>query len=98
MAENTGHKWKKGVSGNPSGRPRLPDDLKKSCQRLSLVGLKRIEQILRDPSAKPEDITRATKLCMEYGYGKPVQPIGGEKDGEGIVVNIVTLTNPEEVG
>lgn len=89
-------KWQKGKSGNPGGRPRVPDDLKKSCRRLALVGMKRIEDILRDKNADRREVIAATKLCMEYGYGKPVQPIGGDVEGGNIVVHVLTLTEPEE--
>lgn len=89
-------KFQKGVSGNPSGRPRIPDDLKKSCRRLALVGMKRIEEILRDKNADRREVIAATKLCMEYGYGKPVQPLSGDGEGGTIVVQVLKLTDPSE--
>lgn len=104
-----GHKWQKGHSGNPGGRPRVPDELKKSCQRLAKRGLKVLEEIINSTTtydaagkrlrigAKDSDRIAAVKLVLEYGYGKPVQPIGGEGEGDGpVVVQIVTLTEPEE--
>lgn len=95
--------FRKGVSGNPGGRPRIPPDLKKSCRRLAMVGMKALEDIIRNKASKPSDIIAATKLMMEYGYGKPVQPVGGEDEGGGVVVNVLTLAQsgwdaPEEGG
>jgi hypothetical protein len=93
-------KWQKGTSGNPGGRPRMPDDLKKSCRRLALRGLHVLAEIINDRpvydaagklvkmGAKDSDRLAAVKLVMEYGFGKPVQPVGGEGDDGQIVVEI----------
>lgn len=95
-----GHKWQKGQSGNPGGRPRVPDDLKKSCRRLATRGLKVLEEIINSRDVFDENGKRtatgasasekvaAVKLVMEYGYGKPVQPVGGEDESAGITVVI----------
>lgn len=96
-------KWQKGTSGNPGGRPRMPDDLKKSCRRLALRGLHVLAEIINSrtefetidgklvktsSAASPSEKTAAIKLVMEYGFGKPVQPVGGEGDEGQIVVEI----------
>ena len=96
-----GHKWQKGQSGNPGGRPRVPDDLKKSCRRLAAKGMKVLEEIISSKDtfgedgkrtamgASPSEKIAAIKLAMEYGYGKPVQPIEGKGEDGNIVVEIV---------
>lgn len=92
--------WRKGVSGNPSGRPRIPDDLKKSCRRLAMRGLHVLAEIINSRpvydaagklvtmGAKDSDRLAAVKLVMEYGFGKPTQPISGDEEAGGIVVEI----------
>jgi hypothetical protein len=89
------HRWTKGQpSPNPGGRPRIPDDLRQTAQRLSLLGWKRLEEILRDPKADRGHILAAHRMATEYGYGKPVQRVEGT-DGGALVVQIVTLTDAE---
>jgi hypothetical protein len=90
-------KWQPGQSGNPGGRPKVPEDLKKSCRRLSMRGMKVLEEIITSKSATTKDSDRiaAVRLVMEYGFGKPTQPIEG-KDGAPIQVTILKLTEPEE--
>lgn len=63
----------------------MPDDLRAACKRLALIGMKGLEEIItgKNSDGSPRstldaDRIRATKLMMEYGYGKAVQPIGGE--------------------
>lgn len=104
-------RFEKGKSGNPGGRPRVPDDLKKSCQRLAARGLKVLEEIVNSrtefqtvdgkvvkvkSAATPSEKIAAVRLAFEYGYGKPVQPLGGEDDKSPLVVNVLTLTSPDE--
>lgn len=73
------HRFKKGQSGNPKGRPKLPDVTealskmwqddktgKNGVERLLLVLQKRAEQ---------GDV-KAAQILLERGYGKP-------KDNEG---------------
>lgn len=98
-----GHKWQKGVSGNPAGRPRMPDDLKKSCRRLAVLGMKELEAMItgRSKDGTPRitadaDRLRAIKLMMEYGWGKPVQPVGGESEEGGIIVEIRRFAELDE--
>lgn len=99
-------KWKPGQSGNPGGRPRVPDDLKKSCRRLAARGMKVLEEIINSRDTFDENGKRtaigasasekvaAIKVAMEYGYGKPVQPLDG--NGEGGPITVVIRNFPDE--
>lgn len=77
----------------------MPEDLRKSCQRLALIGVAGLEEIITargknedgTPGAylsKDGDRIAATKLAMEYGFGKPVQPLSGA-DGEGPIEVVI---------
>jgi hypothetical protein len=89
-------KFEKGKSGNPGGRPRMPDEVRNACQRLAKESLVMLGKIIRDKAAKNTDRIAAAKIVIEYGYGKPVQPIGGEGEGGPLVVKVLTLTSPDE--
>lgn len=70
----------KGQSGNPSGRPKMPEDLKKSLKEGAAEAVKIWRDIQNDETASKRDRLKAGELLMAYGYGKAVQPV--EVDGD----------------
>jgi len=66
--------FKKGESGNPSGRPaKLPgidEILARVMSESDAEGLTRTEKILRKMAIKAETDCRAAELIMERAYGK----------------------------
>ena len=67
-----GKPFKKGQSGNPSGRPKKDWALKATCEEFSPRVLERLVGIVEGGSDR--DATAAGKIILEYGYGKPIQP------------------------
>jgi len=72
------HKWKKGQSGNPNGRPKLPDlkELLAKVLGTEDEGKSGAEAILKamEARAKRGDV-RAAELLLDRAYGKPKQDI-----------------------
>jgi len=61
----------KGKSGNPSGRPKVPEPFKELVQSKSVPALERIIEIMENPASKPGDVFMCAKLILEYANGKP---------------------------
>lgn len=72
------HKFKKGQSGNPNGRPKLPD-LKEAMAKIlgeEKDGKIALEAILAGLRAKAvRGDARAAELLLKYTYSQPTQKI-----------------------
>ena len=77
-----GKPFKKGVSGNPSGRPKIAEEFREKCRAfMSDGGWEKLMTIIDD--TKHRDHYRALELVMGYAYGKPKQglELTGEEGG-----------------
>lgn len=64
-------RWKKGVSGNPRGRPKSDFVLRDLAQQYSAEGLERLVAITRDPKTKPETVATVVGMIWDRGFGRP---------------------------
>lgn len=85
------HKWKKGQSGNPSGRPSKVPELKLIMAAIlskEKNGKNEAEAIIEKmvESAKKGCI-RSAEFLFNHAYGKPTQRI--EMAGEGTIIKVV---------
>jgi hypothetical protein len=81
------HKFKKGQSGNPKGRPKLPD-LKEAMAKIlgeEKDGKIALEAILAGLRAKAvRGDARAAELLLKYTYRQPTQEVDITTNGKEI--------------
>lgn len=65
--------FKKGQSGNPGGRPKMPEDLKKAMQSMAAEALDVLKASLRSDDERMR--LEAVKILFDRGYGKPTQAV-----------------------
>lgn len=73
--------FKKGQSGNPNGRPKIPEDIKKAFKEASKGACEVLTSIMLDPTAKDVDRIRAAEVILDRGWGKAVQAVDVETNG-----------------
>ena len=70
-----GYVGKKGVSGNPGGRPKLPEDFKELAKSNATEALKKLIEFMKDMTLDARIRVEACKVIMDRAYGKPAQPV-----------------------
>ena len=90
--------FKKGQTGNPNGRPKLPD-LKEAIAKVlgeEKEGNNALEAILKAQRLKAaKGDTRAAEFLLDRGYGKAKQVIE-DAAGEKLTIEIVNIKRDEE--
>jgi hypothetical protein len=76
-------KWKKGQSGNPSGRPKALVDMQKLARSYSTEAIERLVEIMRNKKAGNQSI-RACEILLDRAWGRVPFAVAGE-GGEGPV-------------
>lgn len=61
--------WKKGVSGNPGGRPKAALDVQALARTHTAEAIKTLVAAMKDPKTS----VPAAVALLERGWGKPVQ-------------------------
>lgn len=72
--------WKKGQSGNPSGRAKIPEDAKAMLKAATPAAVKLLVDTLNNSNEKTETRVKCAETVLDRVYGKANQPIdfGGE--------------------
>jgi hypothetical protein len=71
-----GRQFQKGQSGNPGGRPKMPEELKAEMRRLSDKATKVLEAAMDGGDVRAAIL--AANTVLDRGYGKATQPILAE--------------------
>lgn len=73
--------WRKGQSGNPNGRPKIPPDVREMLKAATVPAAQLLADVISDPTAKTELRIDAARTVLDRVYGKAVQPIDGSIQG-----------------
>ncbi len=91
-ADNPGNrsktgKFNKGVSGNPNGRPKTPQEFKDIVKANTVDAIKKVIYLMNN--AEKEDIQlKAAETILDRAYGKAAQPIVGDNDFDALRIDI----------
>lgn len=84
MRNLPGHLWKKGQSGNPSGKASRPDTVarreevrhvRELCKEHSLQAVEALIDVMNSKTAPPSARVAAANSVLDRGWGKPTMEI-----------------------
>ena len=89
---NEAGRFQKGVSGNPNGRAKIPDDVREMLKAACPKAIKILLDMVDDPKTKPDLRVKCIEIVMDRVYGRATQPIDNNITSNTIPQNITDLT------
>lgn len=84
-----GRPFPKGVSGNPSGRPKADKEFRDSCRLHSEEAVETLLGIMRKEKAMSSAKVAAARILLAYAWGAPTNT--DEAGNSNLVINILKL-------
>ena len=81
----------KGYTGNPGGRPKMPEELKRAFQEATPVALATLLQIAQEGENEGARV-RASEALLDRAWGKPVQQVEADVHDSRPTVDTSKLT------
>lgn len=86
--------FKKGFSGNPGGRPKLPDAVKDILKPATVEAAKLLVELMNDPSLDSKLRLQCAQSVIERIYGKAA---GQAETGQAAEIQIVVSDEVREL-
>jgi hypothetical protein len=82
--------FKKGQSGNPTGRPRVIAKVRDIAREYTEEAIDALVRVVRDKKSPAAAVVAAASAILDRGYGKPTQTIEAN-------VNVLDKLQPTEL-
>ena len=70
-----GKQFQPGQSGNPGGRPKVPEEVKQMFREATPKACEVLCQIIGDEDARDSDRIKAAEVILDRAWGKAVQAV-----------------------
>ena len=82
--------FRKGESGNPNGRPKIPAEIREMARAASPEALQALIDVTQDSKAPHAARVTAADKILDRTWGKPAQPIDGDGQGGACSLSIAS--------